>query len=341
MTKSVVQFAECLVESDESFVESDESLVESDESFVESDESESGAVLSPVESAGSRGGSDERGFLIGTALFQAHDAAGRSTLPFLSSITMFIHGTKPVVKSLGSVADFCPICRDIRRFELLRNGTSSHIYFIAFGPGKLTSYTIQCAECGVSFFTDPTQYEEPANQRGLDLPALIDRTFPRIREVHAARLALESALKQRLTIPQDKRERLLIEPFSLLNPRVETLFKGNTEFDRPATIGCLGTILLPIIVFAAIMALPEERREDFMPIILVVGVIGVIYTLVQMARAPHRQLTRQVIPLLARTLHPLRATDLELALCLQKCKRLGMAIGEKLKPDFLARGMGE
>src|SRR5258706_9118781 len=45
--------------------------------------------------------------------------------------TMFIiWGKKRVTKSLGYVADFCPLCRDVRTFELVRVGLAGHIYYL-------------------------------------------------------------------------------------------------------------------------------------------------------------------------------------------------------------------
>ncbi len=249
---------------------------------------------------------------------------------------MFIvHGTKRVVRKLGFVADFCPICRDLRVFQLSRIGLAGHIYYISFGSGTLAGHTIECIECGIALSTDPMQYGAPQKQKDAGLETIIENTFPRVREVHAERLALENSLKQRQTIPQEKRASLIIEPFRLLNPQVDARFNGSTEFDKQSGIGCLGTILLSFALFVLALNLPVPRQDGFLAIAAGAGVGGLIYTFVQLWLAPRRYLKAKIVPMLARSLHPLRATDNELSDCLHKCKILGLTIGEKLKMEVL------
>src|SRR5258706_11462307 len=99
---------------------------------------------------------------------------------------MFIvWGTKRTERKQGLVADFCPICRDLRAFQLIRIGLASHVYYVAFGEGKLAGFLIQCQECRVSLKADPTTYATTEKRRVTDLEVLIQETFPKLRAVLA------------------------------------------------------------------------------------------------------------------------------------------------------------
>src|SRR6266542_4248609 len=101
---------------------------------------------------------------------------------------MFIvWGTKRVERKQGNIADLCPICREIRSFQLVRVGLASHVYYISFGEGKLAGYIIRCDACGVILDVDPTRYGSTAKDARSDVVALVRDTFPNLREVCADR----------------------------------------------------------------------------------------------------------------------------------------------------------
>ena len=50
-------------------------------------------------------------------------------------------------KELGYVCDFCPVCRGLRAFKLVRTGISGHVYGISFSEGMLACYLIECLNC--------------------------------------------------------------------------------------------------------------------------------------------------------------------------------------------------
>ena len=159
---------------------------------------------------------------------------------------MFIvWGTKRVERKLGMVADFCPICREVRAFQLIRVGLASHVYYVSFGEGKLAGHVIRCHECGVRLKADHARYATTEKDSRVDLEVLVRDTFPKLREVCAARLEMETRIRQTpFSLSADERKYFLMEPFALLNPVVEQRFANSTEMDRQSGLGCLGTVVV-------------------------------------------------------------------------------------------------
>jgi hypothetical protein len=162
---------------------------------------------------------------------------------------MIVHGTKIVVRRIGHVADFCPMCRELRVFRLSRVGLASHLYFLSFGEGKLVAHTLECLTCGVSFETDPLRYTTPQKHANADVEAMIQRTIPDLRSLYGERLKLEIEIrKSPRAIPPEKRMEMILEPFRLLSPTVEKRFEASTQMDKESGIGCLATFIVPVLI---------------------------------------------------------------------------------------------
>src|SRR6266568_2414364 len=129
---------------------------------------------------------------------------------------MFIvWGKKRVERNQGLVADFCPICREVRAFQLMRVGVASHVYYMSLGEGKLAGHIIRCNECRVQLAVDPTRYASTEKDPQIGLEVLVRDTFPKLREVYAARLELETRIKRtRSALSADEYQRFLMEPFA-------------------------------------------------------------------------------------------------------------------------------
>ena len=86
---------------------------------------------------------------------------------------------------------------------------------------------------------------------------------------------------------------------------VEARFKNSGKFDVPSGMGCLGTIIVPFVVFIWSMSYRGSVHMDKMLLIAaaVLGGLGVIYTLVQLHLAPSRYVrSRITLAVLARAL---------------------------------------
>ncbi|MEJ7808083.1 MAG: hypothetical protein WKG03_19445 [Telluria sp.] len=137
---------------------------------------------------------------------------------------MAVWGTKLVYRKLGYVADFCQICITARPFVLERIGMARHFLHISKGEGELIDYQRTCLHCSTAFRAEPQQYAAVA--KNLDtIEPLMRETFPNLAQAHAARLALEQQVRDELSaIDQGTRSKLLLEPFTLLSPRVAKRF---------------------------------------------------------------------------------------------------------------------
>jgi Zn-finger nucleic acid-binding protein len=249
---------------------------------------------------------------------------------------LFVWGTKRVEKKQGLVADFCPICRGLSAFQLIRVGLASHVYYLSFGEGRLAGYMIRCTNCGVSLSTQPTRYQTVDKSSEPQLETLIRDTFPRLREVYAERLELEARIKRsRSALTGEQHKQFLMEPFGLLNSLVEARFGRSTEMDKPAGIGCLATTVLVIALIVVSFRFNGPAQDKILIAILAVGVIGMIYTFIQMHLAPGRFFRSKIMPQLITALRPLEPTRDDLAACIERCKTLGMKIGKIAKADVI------
>ena len=244
-------------------------------------------------------------------------------------------GTKRTTRKQGLVADFCPLCREVRAFRLLRLGLASHIYFISFGQGKLTGHVIECTDCGLRLNTDPLKYAmfaAESKEAPIGLDELERLTFPTLRERYAPRLALEAQVQRTASLlGAEQRRTFLLEPLTLLSPGVEARYASSSTLDKPSGLGCFGTLLAGLALLILAFCVPETWKDGLALTAVVALALGTVYTLVQMALAPGRYLRTRTVPLLARALDPLEPTQQELQDCLARCATAGMKIGKKVK----------
>lgn len=247
---------------------------------------------------------------------------------------LIVWGKKRTERVLGSVADFCPICRDVRAFQLIRVGLAGHIYYISFGEGKLAGHIIRCGTCAVDLGTDPSRYATTEKDSRVSLEVLVRDTFPNLRQKYAARLELEERIKRtRSAIVGDEYKAVLMEPFSLLNPLVERRFASSTEMDRKSGMGCLGTVVIGAGLFFGSMRFRGPTQDKILLAALILVVIGTIYTFIQMHLGPGRHFRAKILPSLVKSLKPLQPTRDDLAGCIERCKSLGLKISKVAKVD--------
>jgi hypothetical protein len=250
---------------------------------------------------------------------------------------MFIvWGTKRVERKLGMVADFCPICREVRAFQLIRIGLASHVYYVSFGEGKLAGHVIRCHECGVRLKADRARYAATEKDSRIDLEVLVRDTFPKLREVCAARLEVETRIRQTpFSLSADERKYFLMEPFALLNPLVEQRFANSTEMDKQSGLGCLGTVVVGGGLLFASLAYHGPIQDKILLLAAILFGIGTVYTFVQLHLGPRRFFTAQVLPPLVKALKPLKPAREDVAACIDRCKTQSLKISKVAKLDVV------
>jgi len=247
-----------------------------------------------------------------------------------------IWGTKVVRKRIGFVADFCPICRSPQAFKLSRVGAAGHIYYVSFGNGKLIGHEIQCLACGTALKTDPGKYaSHPKKECAIN--ELLELTFPNLGETYKAELALEEKVKaDPLSLAPEERREQLFTPFILVSPKVEKRF-ASTHIDKETCMTLLGTIILAIIA-------PKYMERLFgidtgAAVLSILGA-GLVLFIFQLAISGRRYVRKQIIPVIAKSLSPIRPSREELVATLAELKRIGHKVGKKIKLSDLWAEVG-
>lgn len=240
---------------------------------------------------------------------------------------MFIvFGKKLVYRKLGYVADFCPVCRAKRAFELKRVGSASHVYYISAGDGELVGFERNCVECGTSLRADPNIYAS-VSKTSDSLEALTARTFPSYEVILHERLQLEERLKNEpSSMSTEERHSLIREAFLLLSPKVEKRF-ASTHIDKEVALCLVGLLVL---LFVGPLALHGLFPDSEGTLILVFFGLGLALVAWQGLQSGRRFMRREVLPKLAKSLQPLRPSDNEIHVIQTELKQLGHKIGSRL-----------
>ena len=240
---------------------------------------------------------------------------------------MFIFwGRKAVHRKLGYVADFCPICRLKRSFELRRVGSASHVYYISFGEGELVGFERTCMECKTSFNADPNTYSS-VSKTNEHLDTLTKLTFPTYEKALQERLEIEARLiaEPSSFSPQD-RHALIRNSLLLLSPKVERRF-ASTHIDKEVGLSLVAAITLLFFGPPAVRSLFPDSEGTVLLVFIGVGIALVAWQGIQSGR---RFMRREVLPVLAKTLQPLQPSDGEFEAVLAELKQLRHKIGSKL-----------
>jgi hypothetical protein len=239
---------------------------------------------------------------------------------------IFIWGKKLVFSKLGYVADFCPICRSPQAFEVQSVGVASHVYYVSLGKGALAGYQRTCCECGVALDAKPTNYAAISDHLR-PLPQLIIGTFPNLTTAYQAVLALEERVRTTpLSLSAQERRTLIRNPLALMSPKVEKRF-ASTHIDLQTVVTFFG-VLLAIFAEASIVERIAPRFEA--QSVLIMSVIGIILVGWQISLSNRLFIRRSIIPILAKTLKPLKPSKEELEAALAELTKLRHKIGRKL-----------
>lgn len=253
---------------------------------------------------------------------------------------MLIWGKKRKEKSAGYVADFCPICRAIRRFELKKISLASHVYYVPYGDGDFWGYEANCDECSYIFGADISHYTTSGNAND-DLNVLIPLTFPEIEDVYRERIEIEMIIKNSpLNLPADLRRTLLREPFMLLAPHTEQIYTGDTRLDWRRALGCLSVFVLPSI-FLMIAVVINAEGEWIGWFATALAIVPLLYTLWLILTSPAERFRKDVVSKLVRSLCPLQPSAEELSAVFKLLEPMKLKIVKKVKISELLEKLQE
>jgi len=246
-----------------------------------------------------------------------------------------VWGRKVVRRSIGHVADFCPMCRAPKGFELTRVGSARHVYYITAGEGALVGFERTCWDCGTALQAEPATYATIAKSR-LPLAELIRATFPNLAFARSEPVALAERIRRDpASLPAEQRLALVRQPFVLLSPKVEKRLAA-THVDKEIALSLVGVVAFWAFVLPPLMrALPPQLADAAFVLFVLLGIAAVVWQFIGSTR---RFMKREILPVLAGALAPLRPSESEIAAVLAELKRLRHKIGSKARPaDVLAQ----
>jgi hypothetical protein len=247
---------------------------------------------------------------------------------------MFITwGTKVVKKRLGRVADFCPICRDLRPFDITKLDSFSHIYGIPVSHGATLGFRRRCERCTIELDDEADAHEYYSRDRDASVGTLMATAGPRLRERMRHRLAQEKCMLAG-GLSKEERAELLMEPFLCLNAWTDGQGRA-VEKDRASTRCLLGALVLPILILCLsestrLLSVETERKAA-----IVAGIAFLLAALYLRATVHGRFARRVLIPRLAETLGPLRPSNVELDKTIGLLKNKRLRIGKAVNPRTL------
>lgn len=250
---------------------------------------------------------------------------------------MFVYGKRPVERTLGRVADFCPFCREITPHRMVRIGYALHVYCVALTVGDEIGRYVRCVRCHSRWERLGPEYTGIASGRVRSIDELIERTNPDIREEFADRLAVEQQIVQGLVAVEGRHE-LLLEPFLLLDEPVEQRAKA-TQVDFVSGV----LLLLGAVAGVSWVAMNTSGRAADLLVRSAIGLASLVLfglAIAALATDLRRYINRIIMPRLVRALRPLQPTREELETTMARLREEGLAIGRRLPAETLCRRLG-
>jgi hypothetical protein len=219
----------------------------------------------------------------------------------------------------------------VRAFELTRVGLAGHFYYISLTQGDLVGHERKCLTCATEYSCKPEIYLRPSKVL-IPLRELVKFTFPGIATYHAARFAIEKAIRDPFQkISAADRLALLREPFSLLSNKAEAHFRAS-YFDHQSIAAFFIAVIIGGFPAAGLVALLPDFEAAILIGDLIVACVAAwawgFWTRKKFVR-------REIIAPLASALQPLKPTRDEIAGVLKDMKALGLRIGKRIKPDMV------
>jgi hypothetical protein len=247
---------------------------------------------------------------------------------------MFIvWGRKIKRRTAGYVADYCPVCRAKRVFELQEVRSASHVYYVSLSRGQLVGHERRCAECGTSFKANPAGYASVSKVRAA-IEELQRQTHPGLDAASKDQVALDERIRRQRLTPAE-RHNLIRAPFIFLSPQVERRFAA-THIDAGVAVALLAAIALLLLAAPVGKLFLPDSPEILFLVFLALGIGLVVW---QVIASGSRFMKREIVPVLAKSLQPLQPTREEIELVLGELRKVKHKIGRKLRAAQLLESL--
>lgn len=250
---------------------------------------------------------------------------------------VIVWGKKHVFSKLGYVADFCPICRKPRAFEVKRIGLAGHVYYLTVSQGELVGYERTCLKCKTIMNADLADYAS-VPKKNEPMPTLVKMSNPHMQEVLKDRLALEERIrKSPESLKDEDRFALIKTSFYLLSPMVERrLAKVTLDLEFWLAVGA------SIVLFKTLPNLAEKYFPQYADkALLATMVISLLLVFWQVLTSGSRYVRKQIVPVLAISLKPLHPKVSELNVIVRDMKERKHKLGRKIKVADIQRYLNQ
>jgi hypothetical protein len=242
-------------------------------------------------------------------------------------------------RTLGRVADFCPLCRGIRPFRLLQVDSIRHFYSIPLGGRTSIGQSRVCETCQLVGPAPSDGYRALSNDPDADLDTLIAETNPEIRRNYASRLILEERIAAR-KLTAGERSTLLREPFEMAGA-VLARRDAVGNLDLPSHLGCLGSLFLPVACLLILPLVWKTSGDSIELAAIAVGGCCLAFTFLAIVTDARRLARRVIVPRLVACLRPLDPSAEEIDEILESMRRARSPLAEVVSPRDLTNALLE
>lgn len=244
---------------------------------------------------------------------------------------MFVHvDVKERRRPVGWAADLCPVCRDLRSFEVAEVRRVARVYLVPIGSGSLEGREITCADCK-TVLPCPEEGYEAISKRRRDPAKLVELTNPELLERVDDWFARQERIAQ-ATLSNRERVAEILSVLGALEHMAWLRSRGGPE-EFAMAVSLIFFVLLLIVALASWTTAGFVLQVILLTSLLTSLCVGLILLLTHKPMS----VSRHLVPRLVRALEPLEPTLDELADALALARRNGLRIGRYVNPRRLSR----
>jgi hypothetical protein len=252
-------------------------------------------------------------------------------------------GRKTARAHRGWIADFCPVCRELRAFTVTGLFSVRHVYFLSAGGEQFVGNELRCSGCQTRFghMSIPASVsEESINGATGRLLHIAEATSPRGADQLRRRHEQEQRCRSGQLGPGERHE-LLCEPFWSLDYLAGVMSHRGTHRSVTALIGSVAVIsgCAAVILFSewSDRRYPSARLTGWL-VGAVVSTVGFgVYAAYRTRIAGRLACEQSVMKPLIRALSPMRVKREELESLIHDLRAEGSAVAAGLNPAAVWR----
>jgi hypothetical protein len=241
---------------------------------------------------------------------------------------LFVAGSRTQAQAVGIVACVCGLCRRITRQQLLAFAHRDHMMFVTVSAG-VSAHARTCLECGNTTRADLAEHPSvalDAAAAGAPLPTLAANTYPRAAEVEER---FDTLSKRAEAGDRAAKQELLHAALSSVEWEVESF--GDASIAHAFAVAAGPLFILGTALVAFVRGLPHVDLITLAMMLFAGALLVLIFK--RWILGPRRAVRRRIVPGLARSIAPLRASREELSAALAPFKTKKSSLGLVLRPS--------